>query len=64
MLVTLSGIVTLVNRLRAKAAAPMLVTLSGIVTLVSWLFAKAAAPMLVTPAGMASQPPSWLFWKA
>jgi uncharacterized membrane protein HdeD (DUF308 family) len=38
MLVTLSGIVTLVSQLQLKnAPSPMLVTLSGIVTLVSQL---------------------------
>jgi len=50
MLVTLSGIVTLVRLLQlAKAHNPMRVTLSGIVTLVRLVhFQKAQLPMLVT----------------
>ncbi|GIT05903.1 MAG: hypothetical protein CM1200mP29_13140 [Verrucomicrobiota bacterium] len=50
MLVTLSGIVTLVRLLQyRKARSPMLVTLSGIVTLVKLLQPeKAEPPMLVT----------------
>ena len=50
MLVTLSGIVTLVRLLQfLKAALPMLVTLSGIVTLVRLLQSeKASPPMAVT----------------
>ena len=50
MLVTLSGIVTLVKLLQPeKAELPMRVTLSGIVTLVRLVQSlKAYAPMLVT----------------
>ena len=50
MLVTLSGIVTLVRELQlSKAPKPMLVTLSGIVTLVRDLQPeKASSPMHVT----------------
>jgi uncharacterized membrane protein HdeD (DUF308 family) len=50
MLVTLSGIVTLVRPLQPwKAKSPMLVTLSGIVTLVRLLqLLKASSPMAVT----------------
>ena len=54
MLVTLLGIVTLVNELQPEnAEEPMLVTLLGIVTLVNevqlW---KAYSPMLVTLLGI------------
>ena len=54
MLVTLSGIVTLVRDLqRSKAESPMLVTLSGIVTLVRDVqYKKAFSPMLVTPSAI------------
>lgn len=50
MLVTLLGIVTLVNQSQpSNAEAPMLVTLSGIVTLVGPVqFSNALYPMLVT----------------
>ena len=50
MLVTLSGIVTLVSDMQPlKAEPPMLVTLSGIATLVSDMQPlKAEPPMLVT----------------
>ena len=50
MLVTLLGIVTLVNELQASnAPSPMLVTLLGIVTLVNELHPQnAKSPMLVT----------------
>ena len=55
MLVTPSGIVTLVRDLQPlKACWPMLVTLSGIVTLVRDVQPpKAPAPMLVTLSGIA-----------
>ena len=54
MLVTLSGIVTLVRDLQfQKAYSPMLVTLSGIVTLVKDVqSSKAQLPMLVTPSAI------------
>ena len=54
MLVTLSGIVTLVRPLQLENALyPMLVTLSGIVTLVRPLQPEnALSPMLTTPDGI------------
>ena len=54
MLVTLSGIATLVRLMQyANAKFPMLVTLSGIVTLVRLMHSKnAESPMLVTPSGI------------
>ena len=48
ILVTLLGIVTLVNRFFQKAFTPILVTLFGIVTLVKAFFLKALLPILVT----------------
>ena len=58
MLVTLSGIVTLVrDEHPRKAESPMLVTLSGIVTLVrDSQPEKAQSPMLVTLSGIVSTP--------
>ena len=50
--VTLSGIVTLVRALSAKAAPPIVVTLSGMVTLVRTFLLKAPYPMVVTLSGM------------
>ena len=54
MLVTLSGIVTLVRDVQSsKAKTPMLITLSGIVTLVRDVqLEKACCPMLVTPSAI------------
>ena len=54
MLVTLSGIVTLVRDSQPwKACWPMLVTLSGIVTLARDLqSSKAELPMFVTPSAI------------
>jgi hypothetical protein len=56
MLVTLSGIVTLVRELQLKNAEdPMLVTLLGILTLASELQpSNAEFPMLVTLSGIAT----------
>ena len=52
MLVTLSGIVTLVRLVQSKNAwSPMLVTLSGIVTLVRLAHDERIPPMLVTLLG-------------
>ena len=44
MVVTLSGIITLVRALPVKAQFPMIVTLSGIITLVRALPSKAPIP--------------------
>ena len=52
MLVTLSGIVTLVRPQFENAYSQMLVTLLGIVTLVRPQFENAPSPMLVTLLGI------------
>jgi hypothetical protein len=49
MLVTLLGIVTLVNLVPSNAYDSMLVTIVPIVTLVSGLLLNAPFPMVVTP---------------
>ena len=54
MLVTLSGIITLVSLLPLKAAPPILVTLFPMVTLVRALPAKPPAPRVVTLFGITS----------
>ena len=58
MLVTLSGIVTLVSAVYSNALSPMLVTLSGIVTLTNDLQSlNAAAGMLVVQPNSILYPP-------
>ena len=52
MLVTVLGMVTLVNFMELKASLPMVVTDAGIVRLVSRVSLKALSPMVVTVLGI------------
>ena len=52
ILVTLLGIIALVNWFEEKALCPILVTLFGIVMLANWFPAKALDPILVTLFGI------------
>ena len=65
MLVTPSGMTTLVNWLSANALLPILVTLSGISTLVNCLPANASSLIVVTPSGITTfEPCSAINWSA